>query len=170
MRSDGRSSSVRSSTSSFDDPDGVLFNDVFGGPPKYTNTSYADFNCDSIFKSGKTNNNNDDNIKTSSLPVYDKPVYGEDMFDELPGVKSKSVSSSDDVFPTITSPNHNKSHFDDLLGNLGINEPKTSASSEFDDLLAGFASASPGTSSRYFLIYFRVVCLIIPKNRILLRS
>ncbi|KAF3645951.1 putative ubiquitin carboxyl-terminal hydrolase 5-like [Capsicum annuum] len=147
MRSDGSSSSVRSSTSSFDDPDGVLFNDVFGGPPKYTNTSYADFNCYSIFKSGKTNNNNDDNIKTSSLPVYDKPVYGEDMFDELPGVKSKSVSSSDDVFPTITSPNHNKSHFDDLLGNMGINEPKTSASSEFDDLLAGFASASPGTSS-----------------------
>ncbi|KAM3325837.1 hypothetical protein P3S67_000962 [Capsicum chacoense] len=147
MRSDDRSS-VRSSTSSFDDPDGVLFNDVFGGPPKYTNTSSADFNCDSIFKSGKTNNNNDDNIKTSSLPVYDKPVYGEDMFDELPGVKSKSVSSSDDVFPTITSPNHNKSHFDDLLGNLGINEPKTSASSEFGDLLAGFASASPGTSSR----------------------
>ncbi|XP_009799251.1 auxilin-related protein 1-like isoform X1 [Nicotiana tabacum] len=181
MRSDAgdrRSSSVRSTTSSplFDDPDGTLFNDVFGGPPKYTNTSgnsnksasMNDFNYDSIFKSGnesKSNNNNDDNMKTSSLPVYDKPVYDEDIFDGLPGVKSKSVSSStarfeDDVFATMTLPpqrTDNKSHFDDLLGNLGrkekVAEPKSgksSGSTEFDDLLAGFGSGSPATSSRSF--------------------
>lgn len=164
MRPDGRSTSSS-------DPDGMLFNDVFGGPPKYTNTSFNnsasnnDFDYDSIFTSGK---NNDDNIKTSSFPVYDKPVYDEDIFDGLPGVKSKSVSSSstlrfqDDVFATMTSPpqkNHNKSHFDDLLGNLGRNdkvaEPKTSGSSrEFDDLLAGFGGGSPGTSSRYFVMSF----------------
>lgn len=185
MRSDAgdrRSSSVRSTTSSplFDDPDGTLFNDVFGGPPKYTNTSgnsnksasMNDFNYDSIFKSGnesKSNNNNDDNMKTSSLPVYDKPVYDEDIFDGLPGVKSKSVSSStarfeDDVFATMTLPpqrTDNKSHFDDLLGNLGrkekVAEPKSgksSGSTEFDDLLAGFGSGSPATSSRYFVISF----------------
>ncbi|XP_059305089.1 auxilin-related protein 2 isoform X1 [Lycium ferocissimum] len=159
MRSDGGD---RRSTS-FDDPDSMLFNDVFGGPPKYTSTSSAnksasmnDFNYDSIFEDSKSNN--DDNIKTSSLPVYDKPVYDEDIFDGLPGVKSKSVSSSstlrfeDDVFASMTSPpQDNKSHFDHLLGNLGgtekVAEPKSSG---FDDLLAGFASASPATTSRSF--------------------
>ncbi|KAH0637981.1 hypothetical protein KY290_038346 [Solanum tuberosum] len=152
MRSD-----VRSTSSS--DPDAVLFNDVFGGPPKYTNTNNsADFNYDSIFISGKTNNNNDDNIKTSSFPVYDKPVYDDDIFDGLPGVKNKSLSSSstlrfeDDVFATMTSPPQQNTHFDDLLGNFGRNEkvaqPKSSAgSTEFDDLLAGFGT---GTSSRSF--------------------
>lgn len=176
FRSAGKSAPMRSDvrSASSSDPDGMLFNDVFGGPSKYTNTSansnnsasINDFNYDSIFISGK---NNDDNIKTSSFPVYDKPVYDDDIFDGLPGVKSKSVSSSstlrfeDDVFATMTSPpqqNHNKSHFDDLLGNLGRNEkvaePKSSGGSrEFDDLLAGFGSGSPGTSSRYFVISFR---------------
>ncbi|MCD7469247.1 hypothetical protein HAX54_008118 [Datura stramonium] len=175
---DRRSSSMRSTSSSpfFDDPDGMLFNDVFGGPPKYTNTSansnksasMNDFNYDSIFKSGndsKSNNNDDDNSKMSSLPVYDKPVYDDDIFDGLPGVKSKSVSSStvrfeDDVFATMNSSppqNHNKSHFDDLSGNFGRNEKvaepksaKSSGSREFNDLLASFGSGSPGTSSRSF--------------------
>ncbi|KAG5586077.1 hypothetical protein H5410_046511 [Solanum commersonii] len=151
MRSD-----VRSISSS--DPDAMLFNDVFGGPPKYTNTNNsADFNYDSIFISGKTNNNNDDNFKTSSFPVYDKPVYDDDIFDGLPGVKSKSLSSStlrfeDDVFATMTSPPQQNTHFHDLLCNFGRNEkvaqPKSSAgSTEFDDLLAGFGT---GTSSRSF--------------------
>ncbi|XP_055812924.1 auxilin-related protein 2 [Solanum dulcamara] len=171
FRSAGKSAPMRSDvrSASSSDPDGMLFNDVFGGPSKFTNTSansnnsasINDFNYDSIFISGK---NNDDNIKTSSFPVYDKPVYDDDIFDGLPGVKSKSVSSSstlrfeDDVFATMTSPpqqSHNKSHFDDLLGNLGRNEkvaePKSSdGSREFDDLLAGFGSGSPGTSSRSF--------------------
>ncbi|KAK6780145.1 hypothetical protein RDI58_022329 [Solanum bulbocastanum] len=151
MRSD-----IRSTSSS--DPDAMLFNDVFGGPPKYTNIdNSADFNYDSIFISGKTNNNNDDNIKTSSCPVYDKPVYDDDIFDGLAGVKSKSLSSSstlrfeDDVFATMTSPPQQNTHFHDLLGNFGRNEkvaqPKSSAgSTEFDDLLAGFGT---GTSSSF---------------------
>ncbi|KAJ8563720.1 hypothetical protein K7X08_032172 [Anisodus acutangulus] len=160
MRSDGGDRRSSSGRSTFDDPDGMLFNDVFGGPPNYTNTntnksaSMNDFNYDSIFKLG----NDDNNIKTSSLPVYDKPVYDDDIFDGLPGVNSKSVSSStvtfeEDIFAT-TTPNDNKSHFDDLLGNLGRNEkvpePKSSGFKDFDDLLAGFGSASPATSSRSF--------------------
>ncbi|XP_004246243.1 auxilin-related protein 2 [Solanum lycopersicum] len=151
MRSD-----IRSTSSS--DPDPMLFN-VFGGPPKYTKTNNsADYNYDSIFVSAKNNNNNDDNIKTSSFPVNDKPVYDDDIFDGLPGVKSKALSSSstlrfeDDVFATMTSPPQQNIHFDDLLGNLGRNEkvaqPKSSVgSTEFDDLLAGFGT---GTSSRSF--------------------
>nr|GLL47631.1 auxilin-related protein 2-like [Ipomoea trifida] len=83
MRSDGgdrRSASARSSPF-FDNREGLVFNDVFGGPPKYTNsnnnnkasTMMNDFDYDSIFKSNNDSKNN--NSKASSLPVYDKPVY-----------------------------------------------------------------------------------------------
>ncbi|CAN4101140.1 unnamed protein product [Withania somnifera] len=174
MRSDGgdrRSSSVRSSSPSplyDDDPDGLLYKDVFGGPPKYTksggnsnnkSSSMNHVNYDSIFNIGK------DSDKTSSVPVYDKPVYDEDIFDGLPGLKSKSVSEKsastvrfdDDVFATMTSSRINDEHFGDLLGNLRSNEkvtePKSSASSsakEFDDLLAGFGSNTSTTNKRSF--------------------
>lgn len=171
MRSDGgdrRSSSARSSSSAafYDDHssnrDGFLFNDVFGGPPRYSNnnkssTPVNDFDYDSIFKSsssssatGSSNTNN--HAKTSSAPVYDKPVYDEDLFDGLPGVKSKSASSAgkfdDDVFASMASPprrsqsnnssNNRSDQFDDLLGKLGRNERnnnKSSSSAGFDDLL-----------------------------------
>ncbi|XP_059300729.1 auxilin-related protein 2-like [Lycium ferocissimum] len=170
MRSDGgeqrRSSSVRSTSTSsplYDD-------DLFGVPPKYTkpsnnsnsnkSSSMNDINYDSIF-----NNNN----KTSSVPVYDKPVYDDegDIFDGLPGLKSKSVSEKssvrfdDDVFvATMTSPSETKikdEHFGDLLGNLKSNEKvtesKSSSSSsarEFDDLLAGFGSSTSTTNKRSY--------------------
>nr|GMC94232.1 auxilin-related protein 2-like [Ipomoea batatas] len=75
MRSDGgdhRSASARSSPF-FDDREGPVFNDVFGGRPKYTNsntnnkasTMMNDFDYDFIFKSGNDSKNN--NIKTSSI-------------------------------------------------------------------------------------------------------
>ncbi|XP_060176430.1 auxilin-related protein 2-like [Lycium barbarum] len=170
MRSDGgdqrRSSSVRSTSTSsplYDD-------DMFGVPPKYTkpsnnsnsnkSSSMNDINYDSIF-----NNNN----KTSSVPVYDKPVYDDegDIFDGLPGLKSKSVSEKssvrfdDDVFiATMTSPSEAKikdEHFGDLLGNLKSNEKvtesKSSSSSsarEFDDLLAGFGNSTSTTNKRSY--------------------
>ncbi|CAN4098640.1 unnamed protein product [Withania somnifera] len=174
MRSDGgdrRSSSVRSSSPSplyDDDSDGLLYKDVFGGPPKYTkssdnsnnkSSSMNDISYDSIFKTGKASN------KTPSVPVYDKPVYDEDIFDGLPGLKSKSVSEKsasavrfdDDVFATMTSSKMKDDHFGDLLGNLRSNErvtePKSSSSSsakEFDDLLAGFGSSTSTTNKRSF--------------------
>ncbi|KAK4376160.1 hypothetical protein RND71_006837 [Anisodus tanguticus] len=121
MRSDGgdqrRSSSVRSSSSAssplYDD-------DVFGGPSKYTkpsnnnnnnkSSSMNDINYDSIFKDSNSHNNN--NNKTSYVPVYDKPVYDDDIFDGLPGLKSKSPSQ----------PKIKDEHFGDLLGNLKSNE------------------------------------------------
>ncbi|OIT39763.1 PREDICTED: auxilin-related protein 1-like [Nicotiana attenuata] len=179
MRSDGgdrRSSSVRSSNSSplFDDPDSLLYKDVFtkssNNNSKYS--SMSDFNYDSIFKSdsnsSSNNNNNNNSNKTSSLPVYDKPVYDEDIFDGLPGLKSKSVTEKsasavrfdDDVFAKMTSPpqqKHKDEHFGDLLGNLKgnekkVTEPKNSTSSSsargFDDLLAGFGSSSTSTTNK----------------------
>ncbi|XP_031112772.1 auxilin-related protein 2-like [Ipomoea triloba] len=164
-----------SSSPLFDDRDGALFSDVFGGPPKYTSSSsnsnrnasaMNDLDYDSIFKPGNDSKNNYDNnsSKTSSVPVYDKPVYDEDIFDGLPGVKSKSVSSTarfdDDVFASMTSPpskNHSSNQFDDLLGNLGrsekVAEPqssKNSSSRAFDDLLAGFGSSSAASTNRPF--------------------
>ncbi|XP_055832857.1 auxilin-related protein 2-like isoform X2 [Solanum dulcamara] len=181
MRSDGGdrpTSSVRSSSSSplYDDPDGLLYKDVFGGPPKYTkssnnntkSSSMNDINYDSFFKTGKDSNSYNSNNKTSSVPVYDKPVYDEDIFDGLPGLKSKSESEKsastvrfdDDVFAAMTSPPQPKikdEHFGNLLGNLKSNEkvtePKSSTSSsakEFDDLLAGFGSSTSTTNKRSF--------------------
>ena len=149
--SDGGDRRNRSSSSS------VLFNDEFGGPPKHTSTnnsksasSLSDFDYDSISKS------------RSSSPVYDKPVYDEDIFDGLPGLKSKSTSASvrfdEDMFASISSPpkrNQKQSApFDDLLGNLGRTEKselKNNKSARgLDDLLPGFGN----TGNRY------CVCLL----------
>ncbi|CAN1127962.1 Auxilin-related protein 1 [Linum perenne] len=165
-----RSASSLSSKSSpvFDDHDrggdGLMFNDVFGGPPKYgesrggnTASSSSSFDYDSIFK---------EKSAKSSLPVFDKPVYDDDIFDGLPGLKSSSSASSatkfDDVFATVGSaspPKHksmNSSAFDDLLGNLGKKgaesrreSPKVEKDSPaFDDLLPGFGRSSSPSVSR----------------------
>lgn len=180
MRTQGKSNPMRSAPAdrrSFDDP---LFSDVYGGNPKYStssnnnskNSSVRDFDYDydSIFKSSATTEpkSSSSTNKASPMPVYDKPVYDEDIFDGLPGLKSKSPTASvrfdDDVFATISSPptgkNRNEtSDFDDLLGNLGKNEKareKNSSSSAksssnakgFDDLLAGLGSSSSPASNR----------------------
>ncbi|GFZ01803.1 chaperone DnaJ-domain superfamily protein [Actinidia rufa] len=156
----------RSSSSS---RDGFLFNDVFGGPPKHTSagnsksaSSMSDFEYDSIFKSSAAAAAARDSKNRSSSPVYDKPVYDEDIFDGLPGLTSKSKSSSvrfdNDVFESISSnpkQNRNQSQsgsvFDDFLGNLGMNEksePKKDTSSRgLDDLIPGFGGRSPQSSS-----------------------
>ncbi|KAE8663259.1 Auxilin-related protein 1 [Hibiscus syriacus] len=160
-----RSSSVKAKSSSnpiFDeqDRDGLSFNDVYGGPPKYSSESRAttaqtsSFDYDSFFKEPKP-------------PVYDKPVYDDDLFDRLPGIKSSSTTSAakfDDVFSISGSPTHHKhksassSPFDDLLGNLGRKETETKVNSErvkaekdaplFDDLLPGFGRSSSPAPAR----------------------
>ncbi|CAH9074615.1 unnamed protein product [Cuscuta europaea] len=167
MRSDAgdlRSSSARPSLSSpfFDDRDGPVFNDAFGGPPRYKNSNanskdsgMNDFDYGSVLKAG---NHSKSNI--SSLPVYDKPVYDDDIFEGMPGIKSKSLSSStariEDMFASVApqpKKSHNTDHLDDLLGNVGKNEKmtdiKSSTSSRgFDDLLAGFGSVNPAVTNR----------------------
>ncbi|KAL0390319.1 UNVERIFIED_CONTAM: hypothetical protein Scaly_0389000 [Sesamum calycinum] len=179
----GKSNPMRSAPPdrrSIDDP---LFSDVFGGQPKYTqksnsnnnkHSSVNDFDYDSIFQSSAASEpkNSNTSNKSSSLPVYDKPVYDEDIFDGLPGLKSKSTASTvrfdDDVFASISSPPTGKSRnqdsdFDDLLGNLGRNEKvggdnhsnsakSNSTSKGFDDLLAGFGSGSSAASNRLIVL------------------
>ncbi|KAF2289020.1 hypothetical protein GH714_024139 [Hevea brasiliensis] len=104
----------------------------------------------------------DQNAKSSSLPVFDKPVYDDDIFDGLPGLKSSSVGPQsakfDDVFTSIgtaSSPKrraqNNSSPFDDLLENLGKKETESRTetakadkdSAAFDDLLPGFVAVAP---------------------------
>ncbi|CAA3022320.1 Hypothetical predicted protein [Olea europaea subsp. europaea] len=189
FRPQGKSNPMRSDQAdhrpfrSVDDQnrDGLLFNDVFGGPPKYTSSSssnnnsnnkpssMSDFDYESIFKSeSKVSNSNTGGNKTSTLPVYDKPVYDDDIFDGLPGLKNKlgtsSVRFEDDIFAPIASPStksKNQNDFDDLLGNLGGNDKfgennnsksssakSSSTSRGLDDLLAGFGSGIPASSNR----------------------
>ncbi|KAL8055735.1 hypothetical protein ABFX02_04G075100 [Erythranthe guttata] len=153
------------------------FRDVFGEPAKFTpssnsndydnHSSMSDFDYDSIFNSSgaAVQPKKDTSSKISTGPVYDKPLYDEDIFDGLPGLKSKPASSKvrfdDEVFSSTSSPPSSKSrnpkgNFDDLLGNMGKNEKsgenvrtssaKSSSSSKvFDDLLGGFEN---GVASR----------------------
>lgn len=156
----------------FDDPGGdgddLLFNDVFSGPPKYGSSdsrsqpkpSAPAFDYDAMFKERAA-------PKSASMPVYDKPVFDEDVYEAIPELKIPSTSQSarfDDVFSSISSPSkhrkQNSSPFDDLMGNLGkreTQEKKTESereekgSSVFDDLIPGFGrSSSPPTKRLYF--------------------
>ncbi|XVF72360.1 hypothetical protein PTKIN_Ptkin12aG0115600 [Pterospermum kingtungense] len=156
------SNNTKSSSNSIfndQDRDGLMFKDVYGGPPKYSSESRAttvqssSFDYDSLFKDPKP-------------PVFDKPVYDDDLFDGLPGIKSSSATSAakyDDVFGFSGSPppkykSLNSSPFDDLLGNLGRKEIEIKAKSEtvgvekdaplFDDLLPGFGRSSTPAHAR----------------------
>lgn len=88
---------------------------------------------------------------SSSLPVYDKPVYDEDIFEGVPGVKTSSSSGVkyDNVFESISSISPSNSGLDDLLGELGSRESQQSKNKEgpvmpgFDDLIPGFGRSSP---------------------------
>ncbi|XP_051131948.1 auxilin-related protein 2-like [Andrographis paniculata] len=178
----GKANPMRSNPADRRSVDDPLFSDVFGGQPKYRSSSSSpnndnfsptgDFDYDSIFQSSGASEpkNANSSSKPSSMPVYDKPVYDEDIFDGLPGLKSKSEGSKvrfeDDVFGYMSSPatgknqNQNQSSgLDELLGNLGSNEKfgesrksnsvKSNANLDgFDDLLAGFGSGSSAASSR----------------------
>lgn len=166
---DRRPTPVHPTTPQQNDRDEMTFSDVFGGPPKYTNSSIKsskgtsgsdDLDLGSIFNSGNDPKsfNNSSSRKTSSGPVYDKPVYDDYIFEGLPGLKSKSGTSparfDENVFATMASPPEENTSSDDLLGYLGreeVEEPKSSLNSTsrgFDDLLAAFDSTSPATSNR----------------------
>ncbi|KAG5232136.1 auxilin-related protein [Salix suchowensis] len=161
-----RSSFSNKSAPIFDDhvgTDGLLFNNAFDGPLKYSesrggaSTNTSSFDYDSIFK--------DQNPKSASMPIFDKPVYDDDIFDGLPGLKNSSTDGGsasapkfDNVFASVSSPpkQHRRplaresSPFDDLLGNLGKKETESKTESRkvekdstaFDDLLPGFGGSS----------------------------
>ncbi|XP_071723289.1 auxilin-related protein 2-like [Rutidosis leptorrhynchoides] len=181
MKSDGdyRNRS-QSSSPPFTSDENQIFNDVFKGPPKFTSSNntrstpvMSDIDYDSIFKNPASMNTDEPENKpvSSNLPVYDKPVYddddgvGGDIFDGLPGVKSKPMHHSasaryDNIFASMSgSPSkrtQQNDHFDDLLGSLGgrtekveLPAHKTSKSPRgFDDLLPGFGSSGSVPSHR----------------------
>ncbi|KAJ0437570.1 putative DnaJ domain, Chaperone J-domain superfamily [Helianthus annuus] len=159
--------------------DDRIFNDrsFTGSNPRSTPVT-SDIDYDSIFNNSSSANsntiNNESRFKSTSsnLPVYDKPVYDDDIFEGLPGMKNKSMYSSaptrfdDDIFASVNaSPPKRSQHskqsdgFDDLLGNLGRTEKvepvKHKAgrnlgqqSDHFDDLFSGFGSGGPAASNR----------------------
>ncbi|XP_047980002.1 auxilin-related protein 2-like isoform X2 [Salvia hispanica] len=132
------------------------FSEMFGEPAKFTpssqHSSMGDIDYNSMFSS-------EGNNSRSSAPVYDKPVYDDDIFEGLPGLKSNSPSSAvrfdNDVFA-----GNQKHDYDDLLGNFGKREQakenimgnsakskSNSSSKGYDDLLAGFGSAPSAASN-----------------------
>ncbi|KAI3786849.1 hypothetical protein L1987_40867 [Smallanthus sonchifolius] len=174
MKSDGGDFRNRppSSPSPFAADENQLFTDAFAVPSKFTNSNprpapaMSDIDYDSIFKSSSSTNNNEAKSKSvsSGLPVYDKPLYDDDIFDGLPGMKSKSMYSAasgryeDNIFASMSASPPKRSqqsdHFDDLLGNLGRTEKVESHKHKanrsprgLDDLLPGFGSG-PASNSR----------------------
>ncbi|KAG2621288.1 hypothetical protein PVAP13_3NG249400 [Panicum virgatum] len=160
-RSSGPSGSAWASTRSASAsaaPAAPSYDDLFGPaasappPTKPAPTPSASF--DSIFDSYKEPSPaaTPPKPKHSSMPVYDKPVYDDDIFDGVPGIKSSSARY-DDVFGG--SQDHAPPPaFDDLLGGFGKKsqgreeaeekrKPKPAAASTgFDDLIPGFGGRS----------------------------
>ncbi|XP_019458669.1 PREDICTED: auxilin-related protein 2-like isoform X1 [Lupinus angustifolius] len=147
----------RSSNRNNRDADG--FGDLFGGASK----SDAPFNLDSMFTgSGSSAADFGSRSANSPPPVYDKPVYDDDIFHGVPGVKTTFKVQYDDVFASDGGRGGGSDRsgaFDDLLGGFG-KESKSSGGkrlekdekgvSDFDDLLAGFGtSARPSSSERH---------------------
>lgn len=154
--------------SSFNSDGNDMNNDVFSGSTKYTNnnskstSSMSDFDYDSIFNNSNSNNDvkskpRASNSNSNNSPVYDKPVYDDDdddIFDGLPGMKSKQVNSVGDVDIFASIPKQSD-QFDDLLGSLGrstkaepIRQRSDKSPGGLDDLIPGFGSSSPASSSR----------------------
>uniref|UniRef100_A0A6N2MZ09 J domain-containing protein n=1 Tax=Salix viminalis TaxID=40686 RepID=A0A6N2MZ09_SALVM len=157
-----RSSSSNKTAPLFDNhagTDGLLFNDVFGGPPQYSvsrggaSTTALSFDHDSIFK--------EQNSKSASLPIFDKPVYDDEFLMDCSSSSGGGSASSpkfDDAFRSVSSPRTKQQHgrpvrdsspFDDLLGNLGKETESKGErgrvdkdSAAFDDLLRGFGRLS----------------------------
>ncbi|KAF3781647.1 Auxilin-related protein 1 [Nymphaea thermarum] len=129
-------------------PDPVAYDDVFGGPVKSSSTG-ATSGLDSVFPGLK------DPPRSSSMPVFDKPLYDDDIFEGVPGLRSSEKIQFDNVFGSIPSGASKPSapEYDDLLGELGgtgigsegkkSTAQTTSSGPAFDDLIPGFGVADP---------------------------
>ncbi|KAF7071043.1 hypothetical protein CFC21_076455 [Triticum aestivum] len=135
-------------------PSAPSYDDLFGAPssappPKPTQPTSIDSIFDSFAEPSASAA--PPKPKHSSMPVFDKPVYDDDIFDGVPGVKSSSVRY-DDVFAGNHAP---APADDDLLAGFGtkseareVPEDKwkpgpAAASAGFDDLFAGIGRSSP---------------------------
>lgn len=124
------------------------YEDVFGGPPRKSSPP----SIDSIFDGFK-----DPAPASSSMPVYDKPVYDDDIFVGVPGVKSSSTAKYVDVFSSLGAAPERVSSppYEDLLENLGRGMPESKGSGErrsteksdrnasgFEELIPGFGGST----------------------------
>lgn len=79
---------------------------------------------------------------SSSIPVFDRPVYDDDIFGGVPGLKSSNGVKYDNIF--ASKKESSSGRFDDLLAGLGKKEDSLkvngSKNTDFDDLLRGFRS------------------------------
>ncbi|KAB2618969.1 auxilin-related protein 2-like [Pyrus ussuriensis x Pyrus communis] len=173
LGSTGTSRSARASNSFSgsiaDDRDSIFgsskgqdFGDILGGSARYSGKLQsrgedAAFNFDSMF--GGSADSVPKSSSTNSGPVYDKPVYDDDIFVGVPGLKSTAAKVKyEDIFSSVTSPpskgSSRTSGFDDILGGFGKAEPHLKSSGTrgsdkvekglpgFDDLLPGFGGGN----------------------------
>ncbi|KAM0921789.1 hypothetical protein ACQ4PT_006709 [Festuca glaucescens] len=139
-------------------PSAPSYDDLFGAPssgppPKSTQSPPVDPVFDfGSFSEPSASAAPPPKPKHSSMPVFDKPVYDDDIFDGVPGVKSSS-GQYEDVFAGSHAP---APAYDDLFGGFGRKsearevpeekwEPRPAAPSSagFDDLFAGIGRSSP---------------------------
>ncbi|TKY60453.1 Auxilin-related protein 2 [Spatholobus suberectus] len=134
--------------------DPAAFDDLLAGAGSDSRRPGSPFDLDAMYGGPPARSAN------SPPPVYDKPVYDDDIFDGVPGLKSTSAKVKfDNVFATTSSEGGGGgAAFDDLLGGFG-KEPKSSGGkrsekdgkgvSDFDDLLAGFGNSRSSSSGRH---------------------
>lgn len=129
--------------------------DLLGGSGRFSRKSEtrggeSDVNFDSLFHGG----GNSGQPAASNLPVYDKPVYDDDIFDGIPGLRNSSKVQYDDVFSSMSSPPKADSAFDDLIPGFSKSESVSKTGGKgrqskdkeipaFDDLIPGFRGSSP---------------------------
>ncbi|KAL2342892.1 hypothetical protein Fmac_004177 [Flemingia macrophylla] len=130
--------------------DAKAFDDLLAGAGSDSRRADSPFDFDSMYAGPPARSSN-----SPPPPVYDKPVYDDDIFDGVPGLNtSSSKVKFDDVFAATSDgagAGAAAAAFDDLLGGFG-KEPKSSGGnrsekdgkggSDFDDLLAGFGNSS----------------------------
>jgi hypothetical protein len=84
----------------------------------------------------------------SKGPVFDTPVYDDDIFDGVPGVRSSTNMRFDDVFvsgPSDRSHVESPPAYDDWLGSLGstsgrVDRSRAASPPPYDDLLGGLGT------------------------------
>lgn len=126
----------------------TVYDDVFGGPPKFTAPSFASQSqegYDDIFRSYSTP------IKNSSVPVFDAPVYDDDIFGGLKGIRNSAVPY-DDVFSGGSAGGGlSSAPFEDLLGPKNSNSQRSGGNqggSGFEDLIPGFNISESANKTR----------------------
>ncbi|KAH1255343.1 Auxilin-related protein 2 [Glycine max] len=129
------------------------FDDLFGDSSVFR--ASADFRSKSV------------NVPVHDGPVFDKPVYDDDddIFDGVPGLKSSSKVSYDDVFAPGGSAAA-AAAFDDLLGRLGKSEKVEKGAADFDDLIPGFRSSKASTdgiavSHKTFMLLENAAAIVV---------